>query len=336
LASYRAVMLTRKGGPDALEEVELPLAEPGPGQVRIAVRATGAGGTDIIMRRGFYPYAPRMPFVPGYEVVGDVEALGPGVTAPRIGERVAALVIAGGYAQKLVRAAGEFVPVPDGVDDATAVALILNYATAYQAIHRIARVAAADSVLVTGANGGVGSAMLELLGLTGAKVFGAAAARHHGLVRSYGATPVESRAAAIDAGVRALVPGGVDRALDNLGGRFLPQVIRATRRGGQVVGIGFSATGGRVAGFLATMATLYAMGPLLGRRAGFFGITQLYRKYPAPFRQDLPKLFALAAEGRIVPRIAIRLPLLAARQAAELMERGGFEGKIVHLAAIAG
>jgi len=156
MATYRAVMLTGKGNPDVLREVDLPLVEPGPGEVRLSVRATGAGGTDIIMRRGFYPYAPKIPFVPGYEVVGDVEALGSGVTELKPGQRVAGLMIHGGYAEKLIRAAKEFVPVPDGVDDATAVALILNYATAFQAIHRIAGVKSGDTVLVTGANGGVG------------------------------------------------------------------------------------------------------------------------------------------------------------------------------------
>lgn len=332
MTTYRAVMLTGKGEPDVLRVVELPLVEPGPGEVRLAVRATGAGGTDIIMRRGFYPYAPKLPFVPGYEVVGDVEALGAGVTDLKIGQRMAGLMIHGGYAEKLVRSATEFVPVPDGVDDATAVALILNYATAYQAIHRVAKVKPSDSVLVTGANGGVGTAMLELLRPTGARVFGAAAARHHDLVRSFRAQPIESRAGRVDAGVHQLLSSGVDVALDNLGGPFIGQSLRATRRGGTVVGIGFSATGGSVGGFLQTLATLYLMGLVTGRRATFFGITQLYKKDPRPFREDLGALFDLARHGAISPRIAARLPLLAARQAAEMMEKGGFEGKIVHLA----
>ncbi|HVZ15260.1 MAG TPA: alcohol dehydrogenase catalytic domain-containing protein, partial [Bauldia sp.] len=133
-------MLTGKGEPDVLKEVTLPVAEPGQGEVRLAVSATGAGGTDILMRRGFYPYAPRIPFVPGYEVVGTVEAVGAGVTTLKVGQRVAALVVHGGYAEKLVRPADQFVMIPNGVDDATAVALILNYTTAWQGVHRIAKV----------------------------------------------------------------------------------------------------------------------------------------------------------------------------------------------------
>jgi NADPH:quinone reductase-like Zn-dependent oxidoreductase len=176
--------------------------------------------------------------------------------------------------------------------------------------------------------------MLELLGLVGARVFGAAGGRHFGLIRSYGATPIESRATRIDVGVRRLIPEGVDVTLDNLGNQFVMQCIRATRRGGTVVGIGFAATGGRVFGFLRSLATLYVIGSLTGRKATFFGITQVHRRDPSWLREDLPELLRLAADGAIKPRIAARLPLLAARKAAEMIERGSGEGKIVHLAAI--
>ena len=137
--TYRAVMLTKKGGPEVLQVVDQPVIDPGPGEVRITVRATGAGGTDITMRRGSYAFAPPIPFVPGYEVVGEVDAVGAGVTELRVGQRVAALLVHCGYAERVVRKATEFVPVPEGLDDAQAVALILNYVTAYQAIHRTAK-----------------------------------------------------------------------------------------------------------------------------------------------------------------------------------------------------
>jgi NADPH2:quinone reductase len=334
MPTYRAVMLTGKGGPEVLREVEMALVEPGPGEVRVAVTATGAGGTDILMRRGFYPYAPRKPFVPGYEVVGTVEALGPGVTAPPIGQRVAGLIVHGGYAEKLVRPATTFVPIPDGVDDATAVALILNYATAWQAVHRIAMIKPGDTVLITGSNGGIGTAMLEILRLNGTRTLAAATARSHGLLQSLGATPVESRSAAIDVGVRQIIPGGVDVTFDNLGGAFVGAAIRATRKGGLVVGIGFAGTKNDFFAVPLSLGRLFVGAALGGRRAKFFGITQLYRKDPYPFRQDLATLFLLARDGKIAPRIAARLPLLAARQAAEMMERGGGEGKIVHLAGL--
>jgi NADPH:quinone reductase-like Zn-dependent oxidoreductase len=339
MTTYQAVMLTKKGGPEVLERVELPLVEPGPGEVRIAVRATGAGGTDITMRRGTYPYAPPIPFVPGYEVVGVVEALGAGVTSLRVGQRVAALLVHGGYAEKLIRRAEEFVPVPEGLDDGEAVALILNYVTAYQAIHRTAKVQPGQHALVTGANGGVGSAALELLRLAGVHAIGAASPKHHDAIRALGATPVESRALPIDEPVRAVRPEGVDVAFDGLGGRFVAQCVRATRRGGMVVAYGFS---GAVSsdGKPSTLAvvsgvlSLFVGAPLRGRKGKFYGITQIYRKDPKPFLEDLPKLFALLAEGKLKPVIALRLPLLAAREANERLEKGGIEGKIVHLASL--
>ena len=240
MTSYRAVMLTRPGGPEVLEVVELPVIDPGPGEARVRVVATGAGGTDVTMRRGGYRYAPPIPFVPGYEIVGDVEAIGPGVTGLRVGQRVAALVVYGGYAEKIVRPASEFVPVPDGLDPGEVVALVLNYVTAYQAIHRVARLKAGDTALVTGASGGVGAAALELLRVAGVQAFGAASPARHAFVRSLGATPIDSRGAPIHEGLRAVLPGGVDAAFDGLGGRFVGQAVRATRRGGVVVGYGFS------------------------------------------------------------------------------------------------
>jgi NADPH2:quinone reductase len=330
-------MLTRKGGPEVLEPVELPVVEPGPGEVRVAVRATGAGGTDVTMRRRGYRFAPPMPFVPGYEVVGDVEDVGPGVTELRRGQRVAALVVHGGYAEKIVRPARDFVPVPPGLKDAEVVALILNYATAYQMIHRVAKVRQGQDALVTAASGGVGTALLDLLRVAGVHAYAAASSARHDFVRSLAATPVESRTASIDRSLRRVLPAGVDVALDGLGGRFVGACVRATKRGGTVVGYGFAGTpqarrgfgGAAVArGFFA----LFVGAAIAGRRGRFYGITLLYRRDPRPFHEDLPKLFALLAEGRIRPRIAARLPLLAARDAAAMLERGGVEGKIVHLA----
>src|SRR4051794_20717422 len=102
-ATYRAVMLTKKGGPEVLEILELPVERPGPGQLRVRVRAAGVGSTDLIMLAGRYRYAPKIPFVPGYEVAGVVEAIGSGVTGFEVGQRVAALTVHGGFAELLVR-----------------------------------------------------------------------------------------------------------------------------------------------------------------------------------------------------------------------------------------
>ena len=300
------------------------------------VTASGVGGTDITMRRGSYRFAPPIPFVPGYEVVGTVEAIGSGVRGLRPGQRVAALTVHGGYGEIVVRRAEELVPVPDGLDDGEVAALVLNYVTAYQMIERVARPDAGQLALVTGASGGVGTALLELLRLRGVRVIGAADPARHELVRSYGATPIASRGAPIDVRVRELAPQGVDVAFDGVGGRTTSECVRATRRGGRVVGYGFVGTmrGGRMRTslFLRGLASLLLGSRLAGRRGSVYGITLLYRRDPAPFREDLPRLLELLGQRRIAPRIAARLPLLEARRANELLEAGGVEGKLVLLA----
>ncbi|HUB07057.1 MAG TPA: zinc-binding dehydrogenase [Myxococcales bacterium] len=331
MGTYRAVVLAHRGGVEGLQTVELPLEEPGPGEVRVAVRAAGAGGTDLLMRRGLYPGAPRMPFVLGYDAVGEVEALGPGVEGLAIGQRVAALLGHGGYAEKLVRPANLFVPVPPSVDDESAISLVLNYVTAWQCLHRVAALKAGDTALVTGANGGVGTALLELMRLADIRALGAAGAAHHDLVRSYGAAPLESRGGPLDAAVRALAPEGVAAAFDCLGGKYSAACVRATRRGGTVVAYGFGAAAGRSA-FLRGLAGLYAAGWSAGRRPRVYRISSEHRRHPGRFRDDLAALFALLAEGKLHPRIAARLPLLAARESSALLEKGGLNGKIVHLA----
>jgi len=329
MATYRAVMMTKKGGPEVLETVEQPLRDPAPGEARVRVRACGVGATDVTMRRGYYPYAPKIPFVQGYDVVGEVDALGEGATGVAVGDRVAALTVHGGYAEYLYRGADDFVKVPAGLDDAEVVALILNYATAYQMIHRVAKQQAGESALVTGANGGVGQALLELLRVHGVSAIGAAGARAHELVRSLGGTPIEGRAAPIDEGVRAIRPEGVDASYDALGGRFVGQCIRATRKGGWVVGYGFSATNNSFLGAGRGFGALYVKARLVGRKGTFYGITALYRKDKRPLQEDLPKLMALLADRKIQPKIAARLPLLDARRGNEMQEQGGLDGKIV-------
>ena len=325
-----AVMLTRPGGPEVLERVELPLPWPGAGELRVRVRVTGVGSTDVTMRRSKYLYAPKIPFVPGYETVGEVDAVGSGVTGFAVGDRVCALLVHGGYATHVVRGAEHWVKVPPGLDDGEVCALILNYVTAYQAIHRTAKLASGTTALVNSANGGVGQALLDLLRAHGVTTIGAAASAKHDLVRAYGATPIEGRSAPIDVGVLALVPGGVDASFDGVGGEQLRQSIRATRRGGVVVWYGFMAVRGL--GVLRNFFDIFVGSRLRGRRGSFYGITALYRKDPQPLREDLPKLFALLADGKIKPRIAERLPLLDARAANERLERGGMEGKILLVA----
>src|SRR5580692_10789084 len=328
VAKYRAVMLTKKGGPEVLQVVELPVEAPGPGQLRVRVLAAGAGATDVTMLGGSYPFAPKIPFVPGYEVAGTVDAIGAGVTGFELGQRVAALTVYGSFAEFLVREAEHFLPIPDGVSDRDAAAVILNYGTAWQMIHRVAKVRAGQTALVTGAAGGVGTAILQLLQLAGVKTYGAASARKHGLVAKLEATPVDYQAGPIDRLVRACEPSGVDYVFDAVGGANIGPCIGALRKGGLVVGFGFLGAPGTVA-TLAMFGNLLVGARVRGRRGKFYGITMLYRKNPKPLREDLPKIFALIAEKKLDPLVSATLPLVEAKRAMEMLMAGAVEGKIV-------
>lgn len=332
---YRAILLTGKGGLDRLVEVSQALVQPGPGELRVRILAAGAGSTDTTMRISKYIFAPPWPFVPGYELVGTVDAVGAGVTAFRLGQKVAALTVYGAFAEYLVRGADDFVAVPPDLDDAQAVALILNYVTAYQMIHRRAKMTPGQTALVTGASGGVGGALLDLLRLHKVRTIAACSPKHFAHVRALGAAPVDSRAGELDQEVRKALPEGVDVAFDIMGGAGAARCARATKKGGLVVGYGFMDTvvNGKarpwrvIRGFL----TLFVGARLAGRRGTFYGITAGYRKDKRPVQEDLARLFQLLAAKAISPTIAHRLPLLAARRSQELLLAGGVVGKIAML-----
>jgi len=330
-ATYQAVMLTRKGGPtalDVLEIAELPVPEPGPGQLRVRVLAAGVGSTDLTVVTGKYLFAPKIPFVPGYEIAAVVDAVGAGVDGFRVGQRVAALTVYGGFGELLVRDAADFLPIPDGVSDREAAAVILNFVTAYQAIHRVGKARAGQTALVTGAAGGVGVAAIQLLRLAGVKTYGAASAGKHATLRALGAIPIDYRAGRLDRLMRDLEPGGVDLVLDGIGGSLIGPCIGALRTGGRLVAYGFMAATGALSTALM-FANIFLGSRLRGRRGSFYGITALYRRNPSAFREDLPKVFSLLAEKKIDAMIARTFPLLEARKALELLATGTVEGKIV-------
>ena len=215
MPTMQAVMLTKRGALRFSKGLNA-LARTGSGRSPVKILATGVGATDITMRRGTYAYAPPVPFIPGYESIGIVDAVGVGVSGLKEGDRVCALLVHGGYASHVVRGAEHWVKVPDGLDNAETVSLILNYVTAYQMIHRKARLRPGQSALVNAANGGVGQALLDLLRAHGVSAIGAAARERHDIVSSYGAIPIEGRSAAVDVGVHRILPAGVDAASTRL------------------------------------------------------------------------------------------------------------------------
>ncbi len=333
---HQQVMLTSYGGPEALELSETSTRDPVAGEVRLKVLVAGVGYADVLMRRHHYPGAPPVPFVPGYEVVGVVDALGEGVEGFEVGQKVAAVTVTGGYAQYTCVAAHHLVPVADSLDDAEVAALVLNHLSAWQMLHRAARVGVGSHILVQGASGGVGTALVQLARLAGVEVMGTASPRHHGAVEAMGALPVDYRAVDLVARARDWSSGGVDAAFDAVGGSSLRRSFHCVRRGGILVSYGTSSSVGRPGPALLYYLALglrlaaYHFGPT-GRRATLYGVTTSRAKRPEWHGADLSELFRLLGERVLVPSIGTRLPLDQVRRAHDLLERGAAHGKILLL-----
>lgn len=326
----RSVVLTRFGGPDGFELVESPLPSAGEGEVRVRVLAASVQFTDVLLRTGRYPdLKQKPPLVLGYDVVGEIDEVGPGVKGFRVGERIADLTITGSYAGYRTLRADRVIRVPAQVDSAEAAALVLSWATAYQLLHRAAHVKRGERALVLGATGAVGQALLVLGVMAGLEMWGAARAEHFDRVRSLGATPVDSNLDCVD----GLATPGFDAVFDGVGERGFQSSWACVRRGGVLVGFGFSQpmlSGASVLslGYSLLRLQLWNLLPN-GRRARFYSITALRKRHPAWYRADLEKLFGLLAQGWIHPRIAERIQLNDVPDAHRRIEAGGLDGKIV-------
>jgi NADPH:quinone reductase len=340
---HTRIIVTRYGGPEVLRVVEEERPEPKEGEVRVRVLAAGVSLPDVMAREGIHPETPPVPFTPGWDLVGVVDRLGAGVRGVVPGERVAAMPIHGAYAGFVCLPQRELVPVPPGVDPAEAVCLVLNYVTAYQMMHRSAKVSPGQRVLIHGAAGGVGTALLQLGRLAGLELYGTCSARGAPVVSELGGVPIDYLRQDFVKEVHRLTGEGVDVVFDPLGGEHLWQSRKALRRGGRVVGYGLvssirgegltSSRPGRRQRFrgAALFASYIAAGWLLPgrRRVVPYSIQTLERLRPAWFRQDLIALLDLLRQEKIRPLIARRFPLEEAREAQELLGGGGVAGKIV-------
>jgi NADPH:quinone reductase-like Zn-dependent oxidoreductase len=322
------IVLTALGGPEVLKIIEEDMRDPGPNELRIQVHACGVAFADVLMRRGLYSGVPPPPFSPGYDIVGVVDCCGVGVTQWKPGDLVAALTMIGGYSRYIIIPESEPVRVPQDLDPAEAVSLILNYTTAFQLIHRIAKMSRGESLLIHGAGGGVGTAALQLGTLVGLKMFGTASKQKHDLVAELGGIPIDYRTE--DFAERAK---GVDAVFDPIGGRNWLRSYRALSPGGCFVGYGMSAAieGGRRNRMLAaaSFAWLGLVGLLPGKSARWYSIITEKKKHPEFFREDLTQLLGMLQEKLIRPVVAERLPLREAARAHELLEHASVSGKIV-------
>src|SRR5262245_28535151 len=340
---HTRIVVTGYGGPEALQVLEEECPEPKAGEVRVRVLAAGVCLPDVMMREGIHPETPKLPFTPGWDLVGVVDRLGDGVSTLEPGQTVAALPISGAYAEFVCLPQRELVPVPAGLDVAEAVSLVLNYVTAYQMLHRSAKVRRGQRVLIHGASGGVGSALLQLGRLVELEMYGTCSSQNASTVSDLGGTPIDYRQLDFVEEIHRLTGEGVDAVFDSLGGAHIWRSRKALRTGGTVVAYGLTASlrEGRLASGrsgrrhrfrpIAIFGLFIAGGWLLpGRkRVVPYSIQWLKRLKPGLFRQDLIALFDLLQQQEIKPLIARRFSIGEARRAHELLGKVGVAGKIV-------
>jgi NADPH2:quinone reductase len=307
------------------------------------VQAAGVAMPDVMAREGVHPETPRVPFTPGWDLVGVVDRLGDGVSGIEVGQIVAAMPIHGTYAEFVCLPQRELILVPSALDAAEAVSLVLNYITAYQMMHHSVKISSGQRALIHGAAGGVGTALLQLGRLAGLEMYGTCSLRGMEAVSDLGCIPIDYQNQDFVAEIHRLTNNGVDVVFDPIGGAHLWQSRKTLRVGGTVVGYGLissirgpglaSNRPGRRQRFRGTAKFgLYIVGSWLlpGRKHVVpYSIQTLKRLKPALFQQDLVTLFGLLHEQKIKPIIARRFSLSEARKAHELLEGGSVIGKIV-------
>jgi NADPH:quinone reductase-like Zn-dependent oxidoreductase len=334
----REVTIARHGSPDVLEVVDRTPGEPGPGEVRIRVKAAGVNFADVMMRQGHYPDAPSLPFVPGFEVSGYIEAIGPGPTRHEVGRHVIALTRLGGYADTVV-VPGDFAfNAPPRLSHNEAAAVPVSYLTGIVALYRMAGLKAGETVLIHNAGGGVGVAAVQLARLRRATVLGTASAAKHNALRSLGIDHVlDDAPEQVEKAVMDFTHGrGVDVVLDSVGGENLARSHRLLAPLGRLIAYGVHDTSrGEHRGVIRTLAaiwnaTTHAPAALAAQNRGVFSLdmNQLWteRRF---LHASMEALLTDVAAGRLKPVVAKAFPLGRACDAHRFLEDRANVGKVV-------
>ena len=301
---YKSVVVPQRGSPAVMQVIENELRTPKAGEVCVKVLASSVGRTDVNYRYGTSPFSPRVPFVPGYEIVGDVVSVGAGVSRVQPGRRVAALTGVGGYAEMIYLSENDLVPISAALAPEDVAMVILNYVTAYQMLQRVAHVKKGEKALIIGASGGVGTALIQLAALSGLTLYGTASPDKHALLAGYGVTPVDYHEPDLAAHLRRVAPAGFDVVFDGMGGRYNEMGWDLLKHGGRLV---VYAPPNSLTSLLAGLLKLawVNLWPN-GKSSAFYGISALYGRDKKPFMQDLPLLLDLLENGKIKPVITAR------------------------------
>lgn len=327
------MVVTRYGGPEVLEVIEEPLRKPEKGEVRIKVISSGVALADIMRREAKYPASPAVPFIPGYDAVGIIDEVGEEMKQFAAGDQVAAFFNGtGGYASYVYAQEDELIVVPDQVDAQVVSAALLNYVSAYQMLHRFAKVSEGDRVLIHGASGGTGTAFLELGRLAKLEMFGTASAAKHDVVSGYGAVPIDYRNEDFVEVLSRLAPEGLDAVFDPIGGSNYERSLQTLSPGGRFIGYGYTSVlaDGKPEDWAKDWSQLASMETTeKGNPVHLYTITGLKRENLEWFREDARAILGLLAKGAIVPLISHRVPLREAVKAQGLLEQSLAIGKVI-------
>ncbi len=335
----RQVWITKVGPPEVLELREAPDPSPKPGEVRIRARACGINFADIMARLGLYPDAPKLPAVVGYEVAGDIDAVGEGA-GRSVGEKVFAITRFGGYSDVVCVPAGQAIPLPETLSYEQGAAIPVNYLTAYQMLIQMGAMKSGERVLVHSAAGGVGLAAIEMCKIYGAEVIGTASASKHAMLRERGvAHLIDYNTQDYEAEVKRITAGrGVHIVLDAMGGAHWKKGYRSLAPTGRLVMFGLSnAATGKTRSILSLLKTLFntplfSFPPpklindnkaLLGVNLGhMWDQTDLLNSW-------LQQILAWHREGKINPTVGERFPLAQAPAAHHYIQDRKNIGKVV-------
>jgi NADPH2:quinone reductase len=331
--SYNRIVISKFGAPEVLQKVtEKELPRPQKGQVRIKALCTSASFTDTLIRRGIYPAVRKKPpFSPGYDLIGVVDALGKGVQNLSIGQKVADLTVIGAYTEYLCLDATSVVPVPDNLDHAEALSMILTYQTAYQMLYRCTKVKEGNSILIHACSGAVGTALLQLGKLLNLKMYGTASKSKHKFIENMGAIPIDYKNEDFTELIKKNEPHGIDAVFDPIGGNYFPRSLSILRKNGTLVGFGYQNAASGKDGHVVRDYFRIKFWNLLPTKPSteFYIISSLRKKHPDWFKEDLNVLFKLLSDGKIKPAIGQIMKLEQAAEAHKLVENYQVEGKIV-------
>ncbi|MGY6534114.1 MAG: NADPH:quinone oxidoreductase family protein [Pararhodobacter sp.] len=316
----RAFVLAATDTPPAL--TDMPIPQPGPGEVRLKIAACGLNFADLLMAEGRYQERPALPFVMGIEVAGTVDALGEGVTGLVPGQRVAGFAGQGGLAEYGCFPADRCVPIPDAMPFEQAAGFVVAYGTSHLALSHRGRLRAGETLLVLGAAGGVGLTAVEIGARMGARVVAVArGADKLAVAQAAGAEVLIDSADGADLKAAFKALGGVDVVYDAVGEPAASAALRALRPEGRFLAIGFA--GGQVPQFPANILlvkNIDAIGFYWGAYAGFA---------PDTLRQSLSSLMRMYEEGGLKPHVSHTLPLDRTAEAMDLLRKRKSTGKVV-------